>query len=575
LHLIDLLSLQARTATGRLHHAESAVTKHSREPSVRLHPAKLARFAPTLVLLLVGCAAERAGSACATCATLQVAVVREPPAILPPLVQETVGRDIGDRVFERLATMVPGGATIDATSYRPALAERWERMDSLTWRFSLRPGARWHDGRSVTAADVVFSFEAYTDSALGAMAGSALEGVRATAVDSATVDVRFPKSGTEQLHDATWHVRILPRHVWSDVPRDAWAADTSLGRLVGSGPYRVASWVRGQSLTLDADTARAVLPEVRRLVWRFTADPEAALNLVLSHEADVLETVGGDEAAARVAADTSLRLVRYPSAVFGFLGFRVADARGTAHPVFGDRAVRQALTLATDRAGLARALVGEGATVPAGPMSRLLWIAGEGATAPVFDTALAAAQLDQAGWRREGEWRTKAGRPLSFDILVPSTSTVRKRYAEALQAAWRPMGVEVSVTAVDFPVFQERLAEGGFDSYIGAYLDEPSPRGLVEQWTRRGIGALNHGRYASPAFDAGVDSALAAPDLATARRRWRAALEILAADAPAIFLYTPQQRAVVPRRIGGVEINPFSWLEGVEKWTVDVRGGGK
>ena len=150
---------------------------------------------------------------------------------------------------------------------------------------------------------------------------------------------------------------------------------------------------------------------------------------------------------------------------------------------------------------------------------------------------------------------------------------MRKRYAEALQAAWRLLGVEATVTAVDFPVFQQRLAEGRFDSYIGAYLDEPSPRGIVEQWTTRGIGALNHGHWSNPAFDAGVDSALAAPDLATARRYWRVALDTLAADAPAILLYTPEQRAAVQRRLGGVRINPYSWLEGVEKWTVDVRAG--
>ena len=540
--------------------------------SVRLHPATLARSLSMLALLVAGCTSERAVPSCATCATVQVAAVREPPFVLPPLVQETVGRDIGDRVFERLATLTPGAATIDATGFRPALAERWERVDSLTWRFALRRGARWHDGHPLTADDVVFSFEAYADTTLAAMAAPALAGVRAVAVDSATVEVRFPRPGAEQLYDATAHVRVLPRHVWSRVPRGDWMADTSLARLVGSGPYRVQSWLRGQSLTLDADTTRRPLPEVHRLVWRFTADPEAALNLVLAHEADLLETVLGDEAAARVAADTSYRLVRYPAAVFGFLGFRVAGEKG-AHPVLGDRAVRQALTLATDRASLARALVGEGATVPPGPMSRLLWIAGEGAGAPPYDTAAAAVQLEQAGWKREGARRVKAGRPLALDILVPSTSTVRKRYAEALQAAWRLLGVEATVTAVDFPVFQQRLAEGRFDSYIGAYLDEPSPRGIVDQWTTRGIGALNHGHWSNPAFDAGVDSALAAPDLATARRYWRVALDTLAADAPAIFLYTPEQRAAVQRRIGGVDINPYSWLEGVEKWTVDVRAG--
>jgi len=285
--------------------------------------------------------------------------------------------------------------------------------------------------------------------------------------------------------------------------------------------------------------------------------------------------VGGDEPAARVAADTSYRLVRYPAAVFGFLGFRLSDRQGP-HPVLGDAAVRRALALATDRPRLARALVGEGASVPPGPMSRLLWIAGDGASAaPPYDTAAAAATLDAAGWRLAGARRSKGRQPLSFDILLPSTSTVRRRYAEALQAAWKPLGVEATVTTVDFPVFQQRLAAGHFDSYIGAYLDDPSPRAIVEQWTTKGIGALNHGRYANPVFDAAVDSALAAPDLATARRLWRAALDTLAADVPAIFLYTPEQRAAVARRIGGVEINPFSWLEGVERWTVDVRRAGK
>ena len=102
------------------------------------------------------------------------------------------------------------------------------------------------------------------------------------------------------------------------------------------------------------------------------------------------------------------------------------------------------------------------------------------------NTAAAAAQLDRAGWRRAGEWRAKAGRTLSFDILVPSTSTVRKRYAEALQAAWRPLGVEASVTAVDFPVFQERLAEGDFDSYIG----RPTGEGVVTVGSVAGTACL-------------------------------------------------------------------------------------
>ena len=85
---------------------------------------KAARFA--LILLLAGCGRDR--SSCPTCDTAVIAAIGEPASILPPLVEESVGRDIGDQVFERLALLEPGGAPIDTSAYRPALAERWEEL---------------------------------------------------------------------------------------------------------------------------------------------------------------------------------------------------------------------------------------------------------------------------------------------------------------------------------------------------------------------------------------------------------------------------------------------------------------
>jgi peptide/nickel transport system substrate-binding protein len=186
-----------------------------------------------------GC--TRADRRCEGCETLVVAAVSEPSTLLPPLVSETVGRDIGDQVFERLADLRPGAASIDSAAYQPALAARWERVDSLTWRFHLRPGAHWHDGHPVTAEDVRFSFDAFSDSTIGAPAQSVLAGrVAIVPEDSATFLVRFTEPSPEQLYDATYHVRVIPAHVWSGIPKASWAADTALAHLVGSGPYRVA-----------------------------------------------------------------------------------------------------------------------------------------------------------------------------------------------------------------------------------------------------------------------------------------------------------------------------------------------
>lgn len=509
------------------------------------------RFA--LGFLVIGAAGCGPPADCPRCDSAVIAAVGEPRSLLPPLVEETVGRDVSDLVFERLARLRPGGATTDPAAYLPGLAVRWEEVDPESWRFHLRPGARWHDGRPVRAADVVFSFLAYQDTALRTGAASALVGVAATAGDDSTVVVRFPTAHAELLFEATWHVRIIPRHVWEGLPPAQWALDTAVARLVGSGPYRVTARVPGQSVTLEkADSARA---GIGRVIWRFAGDPDAALNLVLSGEADLLESVGDSARVARLAVDTAFRPVAYPSAVYGFLGFNLGP-RGPA--VLRGRAVRRALTQALDRATVARAVFGPDAVAPPGPMSRTLWIWNDSIAVLPWDTAAAREAL--------------SNRRISVDILVPGTSVARRNLAQVIQEQWRRIGVTATITSVDFPVFQERIRTGRFQTFVGAWLDEPSPRGLADQWTADGIGVLNYTHYRSRAFEALLARALSGlEEPAALARIWREAMDTLNADAPAVFLYNPTNVAAVARRLDGVTIDPFSWVSGLPAWTIRER----
>jgi ABC-type transport system substrate-binding protein len=137
-----------------------------------------------------------------------------------------------------------------------------------------------------------------------------------------------------------------------------------------------------------------------------------------------------------------------------------------------------------------------------------------------------------------------------------------------LQEAWRGLGVKVSVTAVDFPVFQERISKGQFDSYIGAYLDQPSARGLADGWTRNGWDGLNYGRYANSAFDSLLARAGRTADTERAKSLYREALDTLNADAPALFLYAPSSVAAVKRTLEGVRLNPYSWISEIPTWRV-------
>lgn len=507
------------------------------------------------LLTQLGCAGEAAP--CARCGTLVIAAIGEPDDLVPPLVWQSVGRDIQDLVYERLAVLDPAGAPTDPAAYHPALAVRWERVDSVTLRFRLRPGARWQDGTPVRAEDVVFSFEAHQDPALDAVALGSIEGIRAEAEDSETVRLTFAESRPDQLYDATYHVRIFPRHVWDTIPHERWGGrDPSL--LIGSGPYRVAEWKRGEFLILEA--MASTTPSIRRVVWRFAKGPDAAANMMLAGEADLLETVPDPARFPEFERQEQLRLVAYPSAVYGFLGFNLAR-RGP----WSDLAVRHALRLGSYREELVRAVFGPGAVVPRGPMSAQLWLWESGAEAS-GDSAGAVKLLDEAGWVRGTGVRTRRGVPLRMDLLVPASSETRRRLAVTLQERWARLGVTVTITAVDFPVFQERLQAGKFDAYIGAWLDEPHPRSLADQWTRHGIGKQNYGRYANPAFDSLFAAAMISPDPERTRRLWREALDTLDADQPAIWLYTPTNMAVVRDRLDVDHFPAFSWLAQLPAW---------
>lgn len=517
-----------------------------------------------LVIGMLSATACQRESGCVDCDTLVIAAIGEPSSLLPPLVYGTVGRDITDQIFQRLANLPADASPLDPDGYQPALARSWERIDDRRWRFYLRPDVSWHDGQAFSAEDVRFSFDVFSDQTIDALALASVQDLEVEVVDDHTVDIVFPSAGTEQLYDATFHVRIIPSHIWANFARDLWSADTATSKIVGTGPYRLVSWRRPTTLRLEASGMNGHEPAIRNLVWTFQNDPDAAANLVLSHEADVMEAMPPPRI-AEGEDDPDLQVLRYPSAVYGFLAFNL-DGTSTNQTSLRDRNVRRALAMAIDREAMAHVAAGPGTVVPKGPMSSLLWINDVAIIQLPFDTAGTRETLEQSGWQRTGDYWERDGTPLAFDILIPSTSRSRQLLAEALQEAWRQQGVQASVTAVDFPIFIERLRERNFDSYIGAFLDEPSSRSLIDQWTRAGWDGGNAGHYANPVFDslvAEANTSLAAVD---AKALWIEALSVLNEDAAALFLFNPVNAAVINAAVTNATINPYSWLADVDTW---------
>ncbi|HEV8265873.1 MAG TPA: ABC transporter substrate-binding protein [Gemmatimonadales bacterium] len=530
-----------------------------------------------LVAVLVGLASCERRAKCSGdyCGTLVFAAVGEPDVLLPPSSQEAVARDIGDQLFLKLADIGLSTNTVGDEDFQPQLAERWEWDGPLTLVFHLDPRARWQDGPPVTAADVAFTFSAYTDSAVASPYRSALRRIASVTVrDSLTVVFRFRERYPEMFFDAVYQMRILPAHLLRGVPRDQWKTAPFGRQPIGNGPYRFVSWQPGQSIELVADSTFFLgRPGIRRLIWRITPNLQVAVTQVVADEADGREALYTPENVARAREAPQLAVYPYRGNVYGYLGFNLAANGDTtqAHPIFGDREVRRALAMAVDRARLLKSVFGDFAKVPPGPGSQLWWIWDPEARQLPFDTARAARLLAARGWRdsdRDGI-RDRAGQPLAFRVLVPSTSGTRRQYARLLQEQFRAVGVQMDIDEVESSVLTERLPAGKFDAILQAWNNDPTPSsGMVQVWTRAGFGGSNFLRYDNPEFDRLVDLATAAPNRQQARRFWRAAIETINADAPAVFLFAPDNVAAFHRRVADVQIRPDSWAALLRTWRI-------
>src|SRR5438034_4082412 len=189
-------------------------------------------------VLLTGCERRR-GRAGDDCGALVFAAAGEPDIVLPPVTQQQYALDIFGQVFLKLADLGLSQNTIGDEDFQPRLAQRWEWDDPLTLVFHLDPRARWQDGQSVTAADVAFTFDIYTDSLVNSPFRSSLRTISAvTTRDSLTAVFRFHARYPEMFYDAVDHMRILPAHLLRPVPRSQWRS-AALGRApVGGGPNR-------------------------------------------------------------------------------------------------------------------------------------------------------------------------------------------------------------------------------------------------------------------------------------------------------------------------------------------------
>ncbi|MEK7667543.1 MAG: ABC transporter substrate-binding protein [Gemmatimonadota bacterium] len=540
------------------------------------HPSRLTACSvfSALAILAAGCArpdtSQRPGP---TGGTLIIVTAGDADVLFPPSGAVTTSADVAGLVFSRLAELTGDRNTVDDAGFRPSLAQRWEHADSTTLVFHLDPRARWHDGAPVRAEDVAFTYDVYRDALVGSRFRPNLAALDSVTVrDSLTAVFHFARWYPEQLYDATYHARILPKHLLDSIPRDRLASSAFARAPVGSGPFRFVRWDANAEIEVAADTGYFLgRPRLDRVIWRVVPDLAAGVSALVAGDGDAIEVIPPRELRERVAATPHLRLVPYASNAVAYIAFNLKNRdRREPHPIFGDRDVRRAIAMAVNRAAVVRSLFGTEGEVPVGPTARAQWIWSDSIRQLPFDTAEAKRLLDASGWRdANGDGvREKAGKPLRFTLLLPTTSRSRQDAAVLIQAQLRAIGVEMRLLPLEFALFEERSVRRDFDATFQARTLDASPASILQLFGGEGAHQSNYGGYASPTFDSLARRAIETPARAAALPLWRRALETLNDDAPALFVFSPPFSAAVHRRIEGVSIRPDEWLATVTAWYV-------
>ena len=505
--------------------------------------------------------------------TLIVTVPAEPSTLFPPLLSGTQGAAIVGVIFDRLAEIGDGLETYGDRGFEPRLARSWTwSTDSLSIAFALDSLAHWHDGQPVTAEDVRYTFRVYTSDSLVVELKSLLGNIDSVSVRGPRTAVFwFKRRMPRQFYDATYHMYVLPSHLLDTIPMAKLESATFGRNPVGTGRFRFARWETGQRIEIIADTAnsrgRALLD---RVIWSIAPDFGSSTVKLFAGEADFLEQLR-PENLAQVARTPSLRLIDNRALSYGFLGFNLRDSKNASRPnvMFGDPRVRRALHMAVDRERLVRNVFDSLGMVALAPAPRALIPDTSAFKQLPYDVATAKALLDSAGWRdSDGDGvRDRSGVPLAFNILIPSSSASRQRYAVLLQEQYRAIGVKATPQVLENNAWSEAVDSHAFDAYLGAWQPSPGLVGLMQTWASRG--SSNAGRYDSPVFDALLDSALTTFDPTTSRRYWARAFQQIVDDVPAVWLYEQRSPVAINRRFITTPLRADGWFVGLADWRVD------
>jgi peptide/nickel transport system substrate-binding protein len=459
----------------------------------------------------------------------------------PRLQRNTTGYRVVDLLYDGLVHL-------DTTLQpQPDLAESWERVTPTTWDFHLHPNARFHDGTPVTSDDVVYTFDSIRDPAFRAPQRMLYEPIeRVEALDEHTVRVtlRHPYAPFLSYMD----MGIVPRHV----------ADTSdLGmHPVGSGPYRLQRWDKGNRIVLAADSNHwSGVPAVPEIQFIIVPDNTARAQAMEAGGLDLIQSPLAPQDVKRLVRDARfVHRLQYGVALT-YLNFN------TARPILRDPRMRRALAMLVDQETIIDQIYERTDTIATSILAPGSWAYSSAIHQPTYDPEGAVSLLHTIGWSdSDGDGiLDRGGQRLTVSLGTHSEDVNRVQTVEFLQNSFTAHGVQTEVWISDWPSFSSRRDAGDYDIILLGWTQLVDPdRAMFEQL--HSSGGLNWGRYRNARLDSLLDRGRFLQDRAHRTVVYREAASIIAKEVPYYILSHQQYQVFTVPAITDFQVDPRGLL---------------
>jgi peptide/nickel transport system substrate-binding protein len=486
-------------------------------------------------------------------------------SLVPTITSDGSSHAVGNLIYSGLVrydkNLAPEGDLAESWSFSP---------DCRRLTFRLRPNVTWHDGRPLTADDVVFTWRTIVDPRTPSPYKADYQDVESVEADGpGTVHVYYRQPYAKAL--TSWSTWILPRHLLEPFVRDGKIreAPQNWNAPVGTGPYRFVSRRAGERIVLVANPDYwEGRPNLSRVVYRVI--PSQATTFL------ELKAKGVDSASLTAlqykrqtdypAFKRAYNKFHYPSNAYTYVGFNLKDPR------FADKRVRHAFAHAINKRELIDGVIlgmGKEAT---GPYKPGTWAYTDKVKTYPYDMERARQLLAEAGWktRNADGLLVKDGKPFVFELLTNQGNDERKKIAEIVQSQLRELGVGVEIRILEWAaLLKEHIRKRRFEAIVLGWGTGVDPdQFVIWHSSQQAPEQMNHIGYSNPEADAALEAGRSACVRAERVKYYHRLQEILAEDEPIIFLYFREALPVVSSRIHGIDPGPNGITFNFTKWFV-------